>query len=82
MCTVTALDRANAEDAVHPLPKLYQKEKKRKHSMRHTIAAVENAMVDSAVNDQKKTWSSDAGACIFSSVPVLVVSMGVILFGS
>ncbi|XP_039136584.1 WD repeat-containing protein 43 [Dioscorea cayenensis subsp. rotundata] len=55
---VTALDRANAEDAVHPLPKLHQKEKKRKHSMRHTIAAVENAMVDS---DQNKTWSSDAG---------------------
>ncbi|KAJ0978557.1 hypothetical protein J5N97_014031 [Dioscorea zingiberensis] len=57
---VTTLDRANAEDAVHPLPKLYQQEKKRKHSMRHTTAAVENAMVDSIAND-KKTWSSDDG---------------------
>lgn len=47
--------------------------------MRHTIAAVENAMVDS---DQNKTWSSDAGACIFSSVPVLVVIMDIILFAS
>ncbi|KAE8772845.1 WD repeat-containing protein 43 [Hordeum vulgare] len=31
--TITALDRANAEDAILPLPKLHTQEKKRKHSV-------------------------------------------------
>ena len=31
--TVTALDRANAEDAILPLPKLHTQEKKRKHGV-------------------------------------------------
>jgi hypothetical protein len=31
--TVTALDRANAEDAILPLPKLHTQEKKRKHDV-------------------------------------------------
>jgi len=31
--TVTALDRANAEDAILPLPKLHIQEKKRKHGV-------------------------------------------------
>jgi U3 small nucleolar RNA-associated protein 5 len=31
--TITALDRANAEDAILPLPKLHTQEKKRKHGV-------------------------------------------------
>lgn len=31
--TVTALDRANAEDAILPLPKLHTQDKKRKHGV-------------------------------------------------
>lgn len=30
---ITALDRANAEDAILPLPKLHTQEKKRKHGV-------------------------------------------------
>jgi U3 small nucleolar RNA-associated protein 5 len=39
--TVTALDRANAEDAILPLPKLHTQEKKRKHGVTKPSGDVE-----------------------------------------
>uniref|UniRef100_A0A0A9CGK0 Small-subunit processome Utp12 domain-containing protein n=1 Tax=Arundo donax TaxID=35708 RepID=A0A0A9CGK0_ARUDO len=39
--TVTALDRANAEDAILPLPKLHAQEKKRKHGVTKPSGDVE-----------------------------------------
>ncbi|XP_038974299.1 uncharacterized protein LOC120103686 isoform X1 [Phoenix dactylifera] len=51
--TITALDRANAEDAVLPLPKLYGQDKKRKHAATHVIADMKIAMVDSLSNKNK-----------------------------
>ncbi|KAG1371294.1 putative WD repeat-containing protein 43 [Cocos nucifera] len=51
--TVTALDRANAEDAVLPLPKLHGHDKKRKHSVTHSVADMKNTMADSISNKNK-----------------------------
>lgn len=42
--TVTALDRANAEDASLPLPKLHTQEKKRKHAETKPSGDVEPAI--------------------------------------
>ncbi|AQL07299.1 transducin family protein / WD-40 repeat family protein [Zea mays] len=42
--TVTALDRANAEDAVLPLPKLHTQENKRKHGVRKPSGDVKPEM--------------------------------------
>ncbi|XP_062215881.1 uncharacterized protein LOC133916284 isoform X2 [Phragmites australis] len=41
--TVTALDRANAEDAILPLPKLHTQEKKRKHGVTKPSGDIEPA---------------------------------------
>uniref|UniRef100_A0A6V7QV17 Small-subunit processome Utp12 domain-containing protein n=1 Tax=Ananas comosus var. bracteatus TaxID=296719 RepID=A0A6V7QV17_ANACO len=43
---VTALDRANAEDAILPLPKLYTYDKKRKHRVTELTADTEITMAD------------------------------------
>jgi hypothetical protein len=42
--TVTALDRANAEDAILPLPKLHTQEKKRKHGVTKPSGDIEPAI--------------------------------------
>ncbi|WVZ56638.1 hypothetical protein U9M48_007134, partial [Paspalum notatum var. saurae] len=42
--TVTALDRANAEDAILPLPKLHTQEKKRKHGVTKPSGDIEPAV--------------------------------------
>lgn len=52
---VTALDRANAEDAMLPLPKIYSHEKKRKHTASYLAANIENGM-DVPVNSDTKRF--------------------------
>jgi hypothetical protein len=42
--TITALDRANAEDAILPLPKIHTQEKKRKHGEAKPSVDIEPAV--------------------------------------
>lgn len=56
---VTALDRANAEDAILPLPKLYVCEKKRKHGKPPVIEDVEEGD-DAFVSKMDKSWLARA----------------------
>ncbi|KAJ6846318.1 WD repeat-containing protein 43 [Iris pallida] len=56
---VTALDRANAEDAILPLPKLYVCEKKRKHGKPPVIGDVEKR-ADAFVSKMDKSWPARA----------------------
>ncbi|CAL9756318.1 unnamed protein product [Musa acuminata subsp. burmannicoides] len=51
--TVTALDRANAEDAILPVPKLYAQDKKRKHNVTKLITDIKNVEVDPIINKNK-----------------------------
>ncbi|KAJ8490384.1 hypothetical protein OPV22_012105 [Ensete ventricosum] len=51
--TVTALDRANAEDAILPVPKLYAQDKKRKHNVTQLITDIKNVEVDPIINKNK-----------------------------
>ncbi|XP_068647796.1 uncharacterized protein [Aristolochia californica] len=53
---VIALDRANAEDAILPIPKLYNfNDKKRKQSMQNSSVDVDEVMVDVGVHGKEKT---------------------------
>ncbi|KAJ6812601.1 WD repeat-containing protein 43 [Iris pallida] len=56
---VTALDRANAEDAILPLPKLYVCEKKRMHDKPPVIGDVEKG-ADAFVSKMDKSWPARA----------------------
>ncbi|RCV45210.1 hypothetical protein SEVIR_9G439100v4 [Setaria viridis] len=68
--TVTALDRANAEDAILPLPKLHTQEKKRKHGVTKPSGDIEPAIhsdITTARSIQKRVpvqRIEDDGICI------------------
>ncbi|WOL18735.1 hypothetical protein Cni_G27532 [Canna indica] len=51
--TVTTLDRANAEDAILPIPKLYAHDKKRKHIMTKSSVDIEKTRADPIGNKTK-----------------------------
>lgn len=74
---ITALDRANAEDAILPLPQLHTQEKKRKHNATESSGDIQSAPHTDLSSTKLIEKRGKSSVCsIFSSHNAFVLMAG------